>query len=114
MNPIPGISAIPQVMQSATSAVGNGVAAAASPTTATSAGAGEDSDFLKTLSGMVDEAGGMQEGAQAKVSELLQGNGQDIHSAMIAVEKADLSFQLMMQVRNKIIQAYQTISQMPF
>ncbi len=33
---------------------------------------------------------------------------------MIAVEKADLSFQLMMQVRNKIVQAYQTISNMQF
>jgi flagellar hook-basal body complex protein FliE len=44
----------------------------------------------------------------------LQGNGADLHSAMIAVEKADLSFQLMMQVRNKIVQAYQQISQMNF
>jgi flagellar hook-basal body complex protein FliE len=33
---------------------------------------------------------------------------------MIAVEKADLSFQLMMQVRNKIVQAYQQISNMQF
>jgi len=33
---------------------------------------------------------------------------------MIAVEKADLSFQLMMQVRNKIVQAYQQISTMQF
>jgi flagellar hook-basal body complex protein FliE len=33
---------------------------------------------------------------------------------MIAVEKADLSFQLMMQVRNKIVQAYQTMSNMQF
>jgi flagellar hook-basal body complex protein FliE len=33
---------------------------------------------------------------------------------MIAVEKADLSFQLMMQVRNKIVQAYQQISSMQF
>jgi flagellar hook-basal body complex protein FliE len=35
-------------------------------------------------------------------------------SAMVAVEKADLSFQMMIQVRNKIVQAYQTISQMQF
>jgi len=37
-----------------------------------------------------------------------------LHSALIAVEKADLSFQLMMQVRNKIVQAYQQISSMQF
>ncbi len=45
---------------------------------------------------------------------LLEGNGMDVHSAMIAVEKADLSFQLMMQVRNKIVSAYQEISRMQF
>ena len=45
---------------------------------------------------------------------MVSGQGADVHSAMIAVEKADLSFQLMMQVRNKIVDAYQQISQMPF
>jgi len=34
--------------------------------------------------------------------------------AMIAVEKANLSFQMMVQVRNKIVQAYQQISAIPF
>ena len=48
------------------------------------------------------------------MSELLQGNGMDVHSAMIAVEKAELSFQLMMQVRNKIVQAYQEIARLQF
>ena len=33
----------------------------------------------------------------------------DLHSVMIALEKADLSFQTMMQVRNKIVSAYQEI-----
>jgi len=44
----------------------------------------------------------------------LSGEGGDVHTAMIAVEKADLSFQLMMQVRNKVVQAYQEISRMQF
>jgi len=99
-NPIQGISSIPQITQPA------------SP--GGTAPGGERSEFSRTLEGFIDQTAGMQEDAQTKVAELLQGNGQDIHSAMIAVEKADLSFQLMMQVRNKIIQAYQTISQMPF
>lgn len=99
-NSIQGVSSIPQATQPASS---GGIAPG-----------GERSEFSRTLEGMIDQTAGMQEDAQTKVAELLQGNGQDIHSAMIAVEKADLSFQLMMQVRNKIIQAYQTISQMPF
>jgi flagellar hook-basal body complex protein FliE len=37
-----------------------------------------------------------------------------VHSAMIAVEEANLSFQMMVQVRNKILQAYQQVSGMQF
>ena len=52
--------------------------------------------------------------AAAQVSNLLQGGTGDINSVMIAVEKADVSFQLMMQVRNKIVSAYQDIEKMQF
>ena len=38
----------------------------------------------------------------------------DLNQVMIAVEKADVSFQLMMQVRNKIVSAYQDIEKMQF
>ena len=48
------------------------------------------------------------------MSSLVEGNGADVHDAMIAVEKADLSFQLMLQVRNKVVQAYQQIAGMQF
>jgi flagellar hook-basal body complex protein FliE len=44
----------------------------------------------------------------------LQGGNADVNSVMIAVEKADVSFQLMMQVRNKIVNAYQEIEKMQF
>jgi flagellar hook-basal body complex protein FliE len=71
-------------------------------------------DFFHTLESAIDKAGELQSGAEQQVAGVLQGNGQDLHAAMIAVEKADLSFQLMMQVRNKIVQAYQQVSQMAF
>jgi len=86
-----------------------GVQPSASP-----APGGDKSEFFKALDGAMKDVDQLQGDASSKVNELLQGNGQDLHSAMIAVEKADLSFQLMMQVRNKIIQAYQTISQLQF
>jgi flagellar hook-basal body complex protein FliE len=70
--------------------------------------------FLSTLQDSMDAAEGAQGEAQNQVAQLLNGKGADLHSAMIAVEKADLSFQLMMQVRNKIVQAYQQISNMQF
>jgi flagellar hook-basal body complex protein FliE len=78
------------------------------------AGAPEAGKFLDTLKQSMDQAQGAQSDAAGQVAQLLNGKGADLHSAMIAVEQADLSFQLMMQVRNKIVQAYQQISNMQF
>jgi flagellar hook-basal body complex protein FliE len=74
----------------------------------------QKSAFMETLETAIDHVQQLQGQADSKVEAMLQGNGVDVHSTMIAVEKADLSFQLMMQVRNKIVQAYQQISQMQF
>ena len=70
--------------------------------------------FADTLRGAMDEMGELNAQAETKVAGVLSGNGTDVHTALIAVEKADLSFQLMMQVRNKIVSAYQEISRMQF
>jgi flagellar hook-basal body complex protein FliE len=43
---------------------------------------------------------------------VLSGEVQDVHSAMTAMQKADLSFQMMMQVRNKLIDAYHEVMRM--
>ena len=77
-------------------------------------GATGDSEFMSTLRTAMDQVGQLQSEADGKVAQLLTGNGQDVHSAMIAVEKAGLAFQMMVQVRNKIVQAYQQVSGMPF
>lgn len=71
-------------------------------------------EFMKTLQDAMSEVGQLQGQADAKVGQLLNGNGQDVHSAMIAVEKASLAFEMMVQVRNKIVQAYQQVSGMQF
>jgi flagellar hook-basal body complex protein FliE len=72
------------------------------------------SGFAEVLHSAMDDMQTLQGQAETKVAGLLDGTGVDVHSAMIAVEKADLSFQLMMQVRNKIVSAYQEISRMQF
>jgi len=66
------------------------------------------------LEDALDRVDGLQAEADQKISALLEGNGQDIHGAMIATERADLSFQLMLQVRNKIVNAYQEVARMQF
>jgi flagellar hook-basal body complex protein FliE len=47
--------------------------------------------------------------ADAAVQNLLSGANEDLHTPIIATQKADLSFQLFLQVRNKVISAYQTL-----
>ena len=76
--------------------------------------AGQTGGFTEMLQHAVSQVDDLQGQAQGKITEVLKGNGGDLHSALIAVEKADLSFQLMLQVRNKIVAAYQEISHMNF
>src|SRR5579863_2556006 len=78
------------------------------------AGAAGQPDFFEMLQGAVSQVEQLRVGAQDKVAGMLDGSGEDVHSAMIAAEKAGLAFEMMVQVRNKIVQAYQTISQMQF
>jgi flagellar hook-basal body complex protein FliE len=68
-------------------------------------------DILKNAVNTVDT---LHSDAASQVSNVLQGGGADMNDVMIAVEKADVSFQLMMQVRNKIVSAYQDIEKMQF
>jgi flagellar hook-basal body complex protein FliE len=70
--------------------------------------------FGKVLREAVTQIDQAQDQAQTKIGQVMQGNGGDLHTAMIAVEKADLSFQLMLQVRNKIVAAYQEVARMNF
>jgi len=96
-NPVSGIGINPVVSQPASAAAG-----------------AREWGFVETLRGAMDQVNQLQTAASNQTGAMLEGNGLDVHSAMIAVEKADLSFQLMMQVRNKIVAAYQEISRMQF
>jgi flagellar hook-basal body complex protein FliE len=80
----------------------------------TVAKSGEGSSFSQNLREAVAGVDDLQLDAQQKVAGLIQGNGVDVHEAMIAVEKADIGFQLAVQMRNKVVQAYQQIASMQF
>ena len=75
----------------------------------TSGEVGSFGNALKDLIGSVDTAS--TEANQA-VGRMLDGTG-DVHEAMIALQKADTMLQLTVQVRNKLVQAYQDIMRMP-
>jgi flagellar hook-basal body complex protein FliE len=70
------------------------------------------SSFADSLAGLlasVDETAGK---ANDAVSNMLTGKG-DAHEAMIALQKAETTLQLTVQVRNKLVQAYQDVMRMP-
>lgn len=74
---------------------------------ATKAEKGGFGNFLKNA---VEEINKAEETANSQVADLTTGKpGVSVHGAMLALEKADLSFQLMNSVRSKIISAYQEV-----
>lgn len=73
-----------------------------------------DGSFSGLLTDALQQVNQLNTGADHQIGNLLQGRDADMSSVMIAVEKADIAFQLMMQVRNKIVSAYQDIEKMQF
>jgi len=55
----------------------------------------------------------MGQTASASVEQFLSGEGGELHSVVLATQRAELSFDLMLQMRNKIVSAYQEIMRMP-
>ena len=69
--------------------------------------AGEDKlDFASTLSRYVEQAETDQQTSARAVQDLLSGRTEDVVPVVAAVAKADMSFKLLMGVRNKVIEAY--------
>jgi flagellar hook-basal body complex protein FliE len=69
----------------------------------------KDSDFGTMLKDAISTVNELQKQSSQEIEKFMTGESQDIHNTVIAMQKADLSFQMMMEVRNKIVQAYQEI-----
>lgn len=68
--------------------------------------------FSEMLRTSVDSVNRQQVQADTAIKELLAGRNKNIHETMLAIEKADASLKLMMQVRNKVLDAYKEIMRM--
>ncbi|NNK86558.1 MAG: flagellar hook-basal body complex protein FliE [Desulfobacterales bacterium] len=68
--------------------------------------------FGEIIKSSIADVDKLQKESDNSVHNLATGEEQDIHKTMITMEKAEISFQLMMAVRNKIISAYETIMRM--
>ncbi|MFA6242487.1 MAG: flagellar hook-basal body complex protein FliE [Candidatus Hydrogenedentales bacterium] len=73
---------------------------------------GEGKSFKDVLAESIGEVQRLQTEADMTIKKLVAGEIKDVTEAVVAVEKADLSFQTMMTVRNKIVAAYEEIMRM--
>jgi flagellar hook-basal body complex protein FliE len=73
---------------------------------------GNATSFSGMLRDSLEKANTYQHQADAAVKELVAGRSKNIHETMLTIERADTSLKLMMQVRNKILDAYREIMRM--
>ena len=72
----------------------------------------EGGSLRKTFDKLLQEVNQQQLNAESKQVDLMVSENKDIHGTMLALEKADLSMRLMLQVRNKLVSAYEEVMRM--
>ncbi|HAR43348.1 MAG TPA: flagellar hook-basal body complex protein FliE [Bdellovibrionales bacterium] len=76
------------------------------------AGAAGPKTFADVLQHSVEKVNTYQQQSDVAMKELVAGRTKNIHETMLTIERADTSLKLMMQVRNKILDAYREIMRM--
>jgi flagellar hook-basal body complex protein FliE len=76
---------------------------------ATQAAGSASSAFKDVLSNAIQEVEGSHTAATQSINQFLSGDGEDLHSTILASQRADLEFQMFLQVRNKVVSAYQEV-----
>jgi flagellar hook-basal body complex protein FliE len=69
-------------------------------------------EFQSLLNSAIQNVSSAQNHADAAVQSFLSGENDEIHSTILATQRADLEFDMFMQVRNKVVSAYQEIMRM--
>ena len=68
--------------------------------------------FQDVLSGAIQKVEAMGQNASTSVERFLSGEGEELHTTILAAQQAQLSFDLFLQMRNKAVSAYQEIMRM--
>ena len=89
--------------------ISGGIAPPVAPALSTSA---SSDDFRNLLSNSIAAVEQKQNEAKTAVNQFLTGETEELHSAALAGQKAELSLELFLQVRNKVVQAYQEVMRM--
>jgi len=72
----------------------------------------EVKSFSQFLAEGIEEVNKLQNQANVAIQKLASGESKDIHETLLAVEQADLAFQMMNKIRGKVISAYQEVMRM--
>lgn len=73
---------------------------------------GPGGGFTDTLREAVDQVQASQKAADEQVEAFIAGEQENVHEVMIAMNQAKMHFQLMTEVRNRVLEAYQELSRM--
>ena len=76
------------------------------------AGQSQGASFQDVFSNAVQKVESMGQDASASVEQFLAGDGEELHTAIMATTRAELAFDLFLQTRNKVVSAYQEIMKM--
>jgi len=76
------------------------------------AGGAGGGNFGSLIKNAVESMDGTQKAAEQEVAKAVTGESPDLHQTIIALQSADLNFQLGLQVRNKLMGAYEEIMRM--
>lgn len=68
--------------------------------------------FSELVGGFLEGVNSLQREADQAIQDVVLGKEENLHRAMIALEKANVALELTVQVRNKVVEAYQEIMRM--
>lgn len=88
------------------------IAGGALPSSIQPAGAKSPGGFGDVFASAVQGVESLRQDASASVERFLSGDGEELHSAVMATTRAELGFDLFLQTRNKVVSAYQEIMKM--
>src|SRR6185436_8968183 len=74
--------------------------------------AADGPSFKNMLQQQIDQVNQLQSDATTAMEDLASGRRDDVASVMLATQKADIAFKMLLQVRNKVMDAYEEVKQM--
>jgi flagellar hook-basal body complex protein FliE len=76
------------------------------------AGTSRPGAFQDVLSSAIQNVEAFNQGASASVERFLSGEGEELHTTIMATQRAELAFDMFLQMRNKVVSAYQEVMRM--